>query len=316
MPAPTSKHPANWSEEEIRSDCVKAREDFRARRMSDPKADYEAEFDGAKKSVEFVISKLPDILREPAPTKLLGDIVSDQKRFIALRYLLAPPISEDDLDTLLDAKLSAKALNADAALAERFAALLRAGIDAKRFPWLSSGAKPAASAVKAAELATTVAAAIQRVQTKRRSDEKDQLEGAIEHQLSSKLKMQRIPVPRESITNENFRDTAPNAGQFMRGATLGGDNGDFVIGLWNNRLLALECKSSNSEINSRKRLNKEVVKNAGAWVTAFGSMVIPGAALRGVFKPEYVRDAQAAKVALFWGHRLGDLLAFIATTRH
>ena len=315
MPVPRPDHSAGWTEAEITEDCATAREAFRARRMSDPKADYEAEFNGAKKAVEFVIGKLPDILRKPAPTKLLGEIVADEKRFIALRYLLAPPISEDDLDTLLDTKLSVKALKSDVDLAERFAELIRTGVDAKRFPWLSSGAKPVASAIKAAELATTVAAAIQRVQTKRRTDEKVQLEGAIENLLSKNLKMTRVPTPRESITSGNFRDTAPKAGEFMHSATLGGDNGDFVIGLWDNRLLALECKSSNSEINSRKRLNKEVVKNVGAWVSAFGSMVIPGAALRGVFKPEYVRDAQAARVVLFWEHRLEDLTKFISATR-
>lgn len=64
-----------------------------------------------------------------------------------------------------------------------------------------------------------------------------------------------------------------------------------------------------------RSIGRIVDPGAGAWVATFGEMVIPGAALRGVFKPEYVGDAQAAKVALFWGHRLGDLAAFIAATR-
>ena len=101
----------------------------------------------------------------------------------------------------------------------------------------------------------------------------------------------------------------------MRGATLGSDNSDFVIGLWNNRLLAIECKSSNSEINSRKRLNKEIVKNAGGWTAHFGNIVIPSAMLRGVFKAQYVADAQATPVAIFWGHRLPDLAGFIQATK-
>jgi len=35
-----------------------------------------------------------------------------------------------------------------------------------------------------------------------------------------------------------------------------------VIRLFDGRLMALECKASNSEINSRKRINKEIGQNA------------------------------------------------------
>lgn len=315
MPPPEPKKPANWSAEEIAAECLKAREDFRSRRISYPKADYEAAFDSAKGAVEFVIGKLPQLMGVADTPKLLEEICGDPARFTALRYLMAPPISEDDLDTLLDAKLSPAAIRKSPELARKLSALIKAGIDFKRFHWLKNDAKPAAAAVKAAELATTVAAAIQRVQTKRRGDEKDQLEGAVRDLLLSTLKFKQVPNPKESINLENFRAVAPKAGEFMRSATLGGDNGDFVIGLWNNLLLALECKSSNSEINSRKRLNKEVVKNARHWVATFGQFVIPGAALRGVFKPEYVIAAQVTPVAIFWGHRLDDLRDFVNMTR-
>ena len=83
----------------------------------------------------------------------------------------------------------------------------------------------------------------------------------------------------------------------------------------NNQILAIECKSSNSEINSRKRLNKEVVKNANGWTSNFGKLVIAGAVLRGVFKPQYDISAQETPVAIFWGHRLSDLAAFIRAAR-
>ncbi len=315
MPPPEPKSPANWTYAEIEAECASAREDFRQRRLVDPRVDYEAEFDAFKAAVAFVIQHLPEILSEAVPSALLADIRADTHKFIALRYLMAPPVSEDDLDTLLDARLSSKLLRTNPAVAKKFVTLIRLGLDTRRFPWLQRGTQPSSAAVKAAELATTVAAAIQRAQTKRRGDEKEQLESSVRSLLLTELAFKQIAQPKGSINLENFRDSAPRSGEFMRGATLGSDNGDFVIGLWNNRLLAIECKSSNSEINSRKRLNTEIVKNAGGWTENFGNIVVPGAVLRGVFKPQYVAEAQAKPVAIFWGHRLQDLASFIRATK-
>ena len=93
------------------------------------------------------------------------------------------------------------------------------------------------------------------------------------------------------------------------------DNGDCVIGLYDRRRLVLECKSSNSEINSRKRLNKEVVKDAKNWGGQFGAQVLTAAALRGVFKPGYVQEAQATPIMILWGNRLEHLKSFIESTK-
>jgi len=89
---------------------------------------------------------------------------------------------------------------------------------------------------------------------------------------------------------------------------------DFVIGLKHGRMLALEAKASNSEINSRKRLNKEVVVDAQHLQDHFGTQVVSAAALRGVFKPEYVAAAQSTPLIIFWSHRLDDLKTFLSAT--
>ena len=166
MPPPEPKNPANWSPAEIQIECVKAREDFRQRRLVGPRVDYEAEFDALKSAVAFVVAKLPDILDGPDPSNVLAGIRADSNKFIALRYLMAPPVSEDDLDTLLNVRLSATLLRTNTALSKKFAALIGDGLDTKRFHWREYDTKPTNSAVRAAELATTVAAAIQRAQTK------------------------------------------------------------------------------------------------------------------------------------------------------
>ena len=41
----------------------------------------------------------------------------------------------------------------------------------------------------------------------------------------------------------------------MAETLIGEHNADLVVGLHDERILALECKASNSEINSRKRIN-------------------------------------------------------------
>ncbi len=50
---------------------------------------------------------------------------------------------------------------------------------------------------------------------------------------------------------------SPEARTFATQTNLGSDNADVIVRLDDGRLLAIECKGSNSEINSRKRLNKE-----------------------------------------------------------
>jgi hypothetical protein len=104
------------------------------------------------------------------------------------------------------------------------------------------------------------AATIQRVQTKRSGDEKTDLEGLVTPLLDS-LQFKRVATRAPINTTEDL----PRPGKDMTGATLGHDNGDCAIGLYDRRRLVLERKSSNSKINSRKRLGKKVVKDAKNW---------------------------------------------------
>jgi Holliday junction resolvase len=93
------------------------------------------------------------------------------------------------------------------------------------------------------------------------------------------------------------------------------DNADVIVRLDDGRLLAIECKGSNSEINSRKRLNKEAAPNARAWIGRFGAQVVAAVALQGVFKARYIEEAQDTPMAIFWGHRLDDLKQFFVNAR-
>lgn len=107
---------------------------------------------------------------------------------------------------------------------------------------------------------------------------------------------------------KNLRADTPTPNEYMTEILVGEHNADLVVGLRDHRVLAIECKGSNSEINSRKRINKEVAQDARDWVERFGSdNFIPAAAIQGVFSPRYILQAQETPVVFFWGHRLADL---------
>ena len=109
----------------------------------------------------------------------------------------------------------------------------------------------------------------------------------------------------------NLINDSPAPRHFFTQINLGSDNADLVLRLDDGRLLAIECKGSNSEINSRKRLNKEAVQNARAWLSGFGGQVVPAVALQGVFNGRYVAEAQDTPMLIFWSHRLDDLRDFV-----
>lgn len=300
-----------WDSEQISKDCEESTKLFRMRRMNEPLGDYLAEFTGAQAAADYVIDSLPQLLDTPTDPALLAKIVGNPAYNTALRYLTAPPISKDDLETVLSRNVSATAVRKDAQFAEEVVGVVRETIDPKRFPWLATGEPPTAEELHTAKVATAVVSTSQRVQTKRRGDEKNDLEGSVT-QLLDGLGFKKIATPRAPIDST---EDLPKAGEYMTGATLGHDNGDCVIGLYDRRRLVVECKSSNSEVNSRKRLNKEVVKDAKNWDEQFGAQVLTGAALRGVFKPGYVEEAQGTPVMIFWEHRLNDLKDFIESTK-
>ena len=93
---------------------------------------------------------------------------------------------------------------------------------------------------------------------------------------------------------------------------MSGKKADIVIGLADGRFMALECKVSNSEVNSFKRLNHETVEKVQHWGAAFGTNGVVGAAvLAGVFKVANLKDAQEEGVSLFWSFDLAPLGEFL-----
>jgi XamI restriction endonuclease len=125
------------------------------------------------------------------------------------------------------------------------------------------------------------------------------------------VSFQEVP-PRDILT----LDQAPALGEFCGESLFGSRKADIVIRLWDRRVLALECKVSNSSTNSIKRLNNDAAVKASVWLSEFGTaQTVPAAMLAGVFKRNNLKQAQDRGLTLFWSHDLDELVAFIESTR-
>lgn len=305
-------HARKWTFKEIARDASIAAGHFRQRRLGEPKARYLEAFALLERANKALFGSLRRLSERPVDAGWLANVLANEDLKTALRYIGAPPISEDDLKTLTGDSLAPTLVGKSSERAERICDVMIQVVDPKRFPWIYAERNPTKGEVNRAILASTVAAAAQRVQTSRRTDERESVEGGVRGLLLG-AGWKRVQAPKDGLTN--IRRDAPEPNQFMEGATLGKNGADFVIGLKDHRILAIECKGSNSEINSRKRINKEVANNSQAWLREFGDeMLVPAAAIQGVFKPAYIAEAQEVPVVFFWGHRLEDLKTFLDAT--
>jgi hypothetical protein len=101
-------------------------------------------------------------------------------------------------------------------------------------------------------------------------------------------------------------------GSYRRETLVAGTKCDVRVRLHDGRLLLVECKVSNSGVNSVKRLNRECGGKAAIWRSAFGRSAVPAAVLAGVFQLVNLRDAQStAGLTLFWEHDLIPLERFL-----
>jgi hypothetical protein len=310
MPFP--RRARKWTLAEITADAAIARDEFRHRRFGEPMDQYLKAFQALEHANEALIPRLPELFEEQINAAFISDLLRDENMRIALRYLGAPPISEDDLKTMIGSSLAWTLIQKDPERAAAIRDVVAQILDPKRFPWVAEGRLPTREEQQAAILASTVVAAAQRVQTSRRSDERRLLEGTVRGLITE---MNFVPVTVRRI--ESLRRDAPRPGEFSaRSCVLGEEEADIVVGLFDHRVLAIECKGSNSEINSRKRINKEIGQDARNWVSRFGSDdFVAAGAIQGVFKPSYIAAAQETPLVFFWGHRLEDLREFIDAAR-
>ena len=299
--------PPRWSEDEFKQDIRKSIDLFKEERITEPLETYSNFFDAYRDSVESLLEESVD-LRELK--EVVDEYITDDDKRYALRFLASPFVSDDDLKILADTNLSRRALDTDLDASDRIVDVVLAGLDRWRFPWLSEDRDPTDQERLIATIATTSLIASSRAQTFRRNRSREQQEEEIADALRS-IGFQEVPTREISTLRE-----APNPGEYCRESLFGGSKADVVVGLPDDRILAIEAKVSNSSTNSVKRVNREAAAKATGWITKFGERgVVPAAVLSGVFKPHSLLRAQDEGLTIFWAHDLDKMLEFISSTR-
>lgn len=304
--------PPIWTEKQLDKQRGIAGRVFRAERMREPLKKYLDEFDRRQKDIENLLVRLIDMTDlGNVDDQTVLEIVAEKQFLDAFRYLSAPPISADDLKELSDApSLSVKALRENPTAAKSVFQTVLQGLDSRRFPWVASERAPTEAERNAAIVASAALLATQRVATDRRNEGKTVQEGAVFKALQ---KAGFVKAPTRTI---NTLADAPEPGQFCPECMLGRRKADIVVRLHDKRVLAIECKVSNSSTNSIKRLNNDAAAKAGAWINEFGTrQLIPSAMLSGVFKLRNLLDAQDRNLTLWWAHDLPAFVRWVKKTR-
>ena len=300
--------PPRWTAERLQHDLAVAIELFRKHRMEEPLEDYLDAFEDCRDHVETLLERTVDLTDLGASAV---DVLTDRKLLYAFRYLAGPPISDADLKTVAEAaSLAPSVLRGDPELVQRIVRVVLMGLDRRRFPWVREDRDPTEAERHAAVVASAALMATQQASTQRRHEGKTTQETAVSDALTSagftRIAGRKVLTPMD----------APTAGGFFGEQLLGSRKADFIVRLWDHRIMPIECKSSNSEINSFKRLHNDAAVKAEFWRKDFGAtQVVPVAVLSGVYKLQHLEDAQKRGVTLFWAHHLSELLIWINGTR-
>ncbi|HET7233043.1 MAG TPA: XamI family restriction endonuclease [Longimicrobium sp.] len=300
--------PPKHSTEELERQRQIAIAQFRRGRLEEPLEDYLEHVDAYLGSFEDLLEATIDLTRvEPAAL----DILTDPELLEAFRYLAGPPISADDLKTVAEARsLNARSFERNPELVRRVVEVVGIALDRRRFPWVAEGREPTEAERHAAILASAALMAMRRMETARRHTGRGRQEQEVEDALLAGG-WKKVATRTVRVLSE-----APEPGHFCRESHLGPRKADFLVRLWDQRVLAIECKVSNSATNSVKRLNNDGAAKAEVWRRDFGqTQVIPAAVLSGVYKLHNLVDAQERGLTLFWEHDLGALLDWIGASR-
>ncbi|KVA76468.1 XamI family restriction endonuclease [Burkholderia ubonensis] len=301
--------PPRWTTAELTEDAAAASARFRAERLA-VSGSWETHYKHARGKFEQLFSKLSDLNPSAITDENLADAYS-LGLGEALRYLAGPPISDDDLQVIADVdSIAPGVLKKNPAALRKVFGVIERVIDPHRFPWTDAGIPPTQQQREAALVASSVLLAAQRIATERRSEGKDNQESKVKDYLRS---LGFTEVPTMAI---NTIVKGPQAMQFCAECQLGERKADVVVRLHDTRLMAIECKVSNSATNSVKRLNNDAAVKAEYWIKQFGvAQVVPAAVLAGVFKVLNLEQAQARGLSLFWSHDLDKLGELIESTK-
>ena len=316
-----------WSDAELSADLQTAVDAFVARRLAEPATAYPRHLAAARRAQGDLLRALATLGDNPAAPRLtdLRRLLFDARLFAALRYLTAPPVSEDDLYTLTAARpgrLTRAELGRDDALARRLFHLILALADRNRFPWLprarldadgafcvlTPGRRPTRSELRRALAATAPLQAAQSLATERRGFGRE-VEGWLQQALEEAGFIKDVPPNGGRIDNATH---APGARRFYGECTFFGRRADLLIGLPGAFIVAVESKDSNSAANSVKRLANDMGAKARTWRDGYGANMAAVALINGVYALGNLKQVQAAGVRLVWAHNIPAFVSWLA----
>jgi hypothetical protein len=249
-----------------------------------------------------------DYLTDPKIALLLSGT-----HMTAFRHLLAPPLSQDQFKLICPAwnkgtEKSGRPLS-EAAASATAAALLN-WLDPGVAPWLAAGRRPNMPEVRNALQRTAALIASQRIQTVRRNRHAVEQEDAVKALLTAMGWTQR-PSKQIDTRAELAPRTFMHKTRFAT-ATSTPQEVDIACGLNGTYVAAIECKVTNDETNSVKRIN-DVIKKAEAWKVHWGSFVETVAVLQGVIGGKDVDRLCDANVRVFWSHDIEPFRVWISS---
>jgi hypothetical protein len=289
--------PRRWTRDELKAHRDQAEALFTEQRRDEGPRAYAAVYVELEPRIRAAF-ELTDDLRSVTAEALLADPLLWQ----VLRYCCAPPISEEDLWTMVGRKF--RRVTPD--IAGETAEAVQPLFDPIRFPWLERDGAPTKIERDASLLATTAMYASVMTGTRRRGQVSARQEAAVAAVLTGSAFDFDVGRTAISVLDALAR------GSFSRERKVAGAKCDVPVRLRDGRLLAIECKVSNGPKNSWKRLNREVGGKAERWRGTFGTQVVTAAVLAGVFDLSCLVAGQNDEgVALFWEHDLSALVHFV-----
>lgn len=237
-------------------------------------------------------------LREVAPA-----ISKSAAHVVVLRRLLAPPTSQDQFKLLCpeySKDLENNGRQMPLARATALAVTFEQWRDRRITRWLSSSRSPTRRELERIIGSVSPLIADQMAGTLRRKRMSAAQENAVIHlllkngwkQIAAKKIDEKGDIPAKHFVHKTRFATQARPQEV-----------DIACGLGGTAVLAMECKVTNDETNSIKRIN-DVLKKAAAWQKHWGSFVKTAALLQGVIAPKEIENLLEANVEVFWSHRL------------
>jgi hypothetical protein len=235
-----------------------------------------------------------------------GALQANGGHMLVFRHLMAPPKSQDQFK--LRAPLWSKNSENNRRPLDRHAALQTEAVFAEWRDdgvgrWLARNLPPSRSELRDTLARASVLIAQKEVETAQRNRLANAQERSVIELLEARgwSRMPGMQIDRRAAL------AAKHFAHKTRFATSGNTTQevDIACGLGASFVLAMECKVTNDETNSVKRVN-DVIKKANAWKLHWGSFVEPAALLQGVIKPGDVQRLSDGGVRVFWSHDLED----------